>query len=635
MILIFISHDNLFYVSENNDNKELFITSNFFIKYNLDNINKTLYFEISHYETSYSLKSNIVEVIYNIIIYDEENKRVNPFGLAFYYDLHIFCNIKLLNDNIFIESFPNYHHDYNLICIENFQLSEKVQLGIKIYQNNNNINHLLYEYQYFCNNNSNFFKLGKKNNYKFDNFSLKNDYTNLIKEINGNNKTLTLKSSYIQKPCFYTITNRGNEDNKWIFKNIYNRYFCFCKGLDCETNKSTYIFQICKYNYYLTIIDNYRDLYKKTEYLLADFILSFFNDDDILPIFKRMIAHNISAHYMSPKNDLYSEFCSNNKRCNVIIKESYINGDFLEKYLELILKLKVTVAGADFPAINNIFYNIEYITSINIGHGVKFFKAFLYKDYTSPHKYNKLVLSPSQKIISVAKNYGWKDENIIKLCLPKWDKYYNVSPQMKENDKSIFVFFTWREINMTKNLKEISKLSISKFYINNILLLLNNSKLNNELNKKNITLFFGLHQNLMYLKDYINKNFNFIKIIKNEMISNCLLKSSLIISDFSSVIFDFIYQKKPVILYIPDYEDPEIKDVYTNNYYNLIKSVGNGTIHFENQFYNSQDVVDKIIFYINNNFQIENKLEKFYESFEFKCKKDNIQHFIDYIKNIK
>ena len=89
--------------------------------------------------------------------------------------------------------------------------------------------------------------------------------------------------------------------------------------------------------------------------------------------------------------------------------------------------------------------------------------------------------------------------------------------------------------------------------------------------------------------------YKFIKIIKNEMISNILIKSSLIVTDFSSVIFDFIYQKKPAIIYIPDYNDPKIKDLYSENYYNLIKSLGNGTIYFENKFDNINDAVDKII----------------------------------------
>ena len=448
------------------------------------------------------------------------------------------------------------------------------------------------------------------------------------------NKTLfTLKASYIKKPSFYTLSSRENDNNKWLFKNIYNNYFCFCKGLYCEREKIRNNFQECKYYYYLTIIDNFRNLFKKTEYLLADFILSFFNDDDILPIFKQMIKQNISAHYMTPKDDIYKEYCYSNKRCWVIIKENFINGDFLEKYLNLILRLKVTVAGADFYAINNLFYNIEYITSINIGHGVKFFKSFLYKDYTSPKKYNKLVLAPSSKIISVAKKYGWKDENIIKICLPKWDKYNNLIKLQNNQEKSIFIFFTWRDINSNKKNKNEGILQLSRYYVNNIIQLLNNIDLNYELRKHNITLYFGLHQNLMPIKQYIIRNFKFLKLIQNEMISDCLIKSSLIVTDFSSVVFDFIYQKKPIIIYIPDYEDPMIKDLYSENYYNLIKSLGNGTIPFENQFYNTKDVVNKIIFYINNNFKIEQKLENFFDSFEFKCEKNNIQIFIDYIKN--
>ena len=36
------------------------------------------------------------------------------------------------------------------------------------------------------------------------------------------------------------------------------------------------------------------------------------------------------------------------------------------------------------------------------------------------------------------------------------------------------------------------------------------------------------------------------------------MKSNLLITDFSSVTFDFIYQRKPIIIYIPDSEDLNI-----------------------------------------------------------------------------
>ena len=59
----------------------------------------------------------------------------------------------------------------------------------------------------------------------------------------------------------------------------------------------------------------------------------------------------------------------------------------------------------------------------------------------------------------------------------------------------------------------------------------------------------------------------------------------------------------------------------------------NGTIFFENKFFNLNEVINKIIYYINNNFNLEPKLLKFYDSFGFK-KGSNINNFINYLKNI-
>ena len=610
--------------------KESFNNETFTINFKNDNEMETIFLNISYYMNSYSLKHNIVEIIYSIKIFDKYKNLIKPFDLAFYYNLHLFCNFKTKNDFLEVESFPNTNNNTNFICTEYFNFGEIVKLGIKIYQKAYYYK-LIFQYHLFKNISENYLDLYYKNDSKFSSFMIDKEYNDLINEIKENKSKYTLKSSYIEKPTTHLKTSKEIEENNWIFKNIYNQYFCFCKGINCEKGNKINIFQRCKYFYYLTIIDKNRNLYEKTEYLLADFITSSFNSDDIFPIFREMINQNISAHYMTTIKEIYNQYCSD-KRCWRILTEEYIDGDFLEKYLNLILRLKATIAGADFPSINYLFYNIEYIVSINIGHGVKYFKSFLYKNYTSPNKYNKLVLAPSKKIISVAKEYGWKEENIIKICLPKWDKYYNRTINKTQLSKSIFIFFTFREGKEGKN---SNKIRVSQYYTNNILNLLSNSRLKDLLNKNNITLIFGLHPNLFELASHIRKNYNFVKIIETNMISKYLLESNLLITDFSSVTFDFIYQRKPVIIYIPDYEDPNIKDIYSENYYNLIKNLGNGTIYFENQFHNINDLVDKILFYIKSNFKLEREIEKFYDSFELNCKNNNINNFIDYLRKIK
>ena len=60
----------------------------------------------------------------------------------------------------------------------------------------------------------------------------------------------------------------------------------------------------------------------------------------------------------------------------------------------------------------------------------------------------------------------------------------------------------------------------------------------------------------------------------------------------------------------------------------------NGTIPFENVYFNIKETVDKIIYYIHNKFHLEEKLEIFYDSFSFK-KGNNIEKFVDYLKTLK
>ena len=186
--------------------------------------------------------------------------------------------------------------------------------------------------------------------------------------------------------------------------------------------------------------------------------------------------------------------------------------------------------------------------------------------------------------------------------------------------------FTWRNIKKNQ--------SISSYYFKNIRDLIENKKLHQELKKNKINLYFNIHH---LLSKYINKfkkkyeNNKNINFIEDNQISDCLSKIDLVITDFSSIIFDIIYRRKPYIIFVPDANDPLIKKIYKKNYYNLIKNIKN--LEFENKYYQLNDTINKIIFYIQNNFNLEPKLEKFYDSFKFK-EDDSINKFINYLKNL-
>ena len=312
-------------------------------------------------------------------------------------------------------------------------------------------------------------------------------------------------------------------------------------------------------------------------------------------------------------------------------KNSTINYNFLEKYFTLILKLKQVISnvGVNIDYINNLFFNIEYITYICVGHGVSFFKYYLYKDYYGPNNFDKLLIPNSEKLFSIPLKYGWKEENLIKLNLPRWDKFNveSISLNDKRNitSKSIFIMFTWRVIANHKK--------ISSYYINNIMNLINHEQLINNLLKHNLTLYFTLHHQLLNFKDKF-KSINSIEYIEENDIAECLSKTNLLITDYSSIIFDMIYRKKPYIIYIPDSDDKNIKTIYKKESYDIINKFQTNYFQFKNVYFDINSTINKIKYYIDNGFRLEPKLEDFYDEFEFK-KKNNTNEFINYILKLK
>ena len=125
---------------------------------------------------------------------------------------------------------------------------------------------------------------------------------------------------------------------------------------------------------------------------------------------------------------------------------------------------------------------------------------------------------------------------------------------------------------------------------------MNNKLIINEIKKNNITIIFSLHHMFERYRKKLNLTNSNIKFISQNQISDFLMKSSMIITDFSSIIFDIIYQRKPYIMFIPDGDDPNINFFYDYDYCNIINSLKNGTIYFENKYFKINQVINKIIF---------------------------------------
>ena len=95
-----------------------------------------------------------------------------------------------------------------------------------------------------------------------------------------------------------------------------------------------------------------------------------------------------------------------------------------------------------------------------------------------------------------------------------------------------------------------------------------------------------------------------------------------------------ICRKKPYIIYIPDANDPQIKSIYSNNYFKIIQLFKKNSFNFVNKFFDLRDAINKSIYYINNNFKLEEKIKKFYKNFAFK-NGNNTKKFIEYLEKLK
>ena len=148
--------------------------------------------------------------------------------------------------------------------------------------------------------------------------------------------------------------------------------------------------------------------------------------------------------------------------------------------------------------------------------------------------------------------------------------------------------------------------------------MLNNEKLLSKLREKDIKLNFFLHrefQKYIHLFETKSKNVKILSAKKCE-VQPLLMSASLLITDYSSVFFDFAYMKKPVLWYMFD-EDTYHQGHHNRGYFNEKDNILGKWSKTED------DLVDKIIDYIDNDFILTKKeiknIEKFFPYFDGKC----------------
>lgn len=193
----------------------------------------------------------------------------------------------------------------------------------------------------------------------------------------------------------------------------------------------------------------------------------------------------------------------------------------------------------------------------------------------------------------IKNNFGYDDSEIMLTGFTRWDVLEDKS---KEEEKKIFVMPTWRSWMDGIPEEEFIESDYYKQYRK----LLESRELNEILEKNDITLHFLLHPKFIAYSDKFTipgeriQTHQFGEIKINEM----LMESNLLITDYSSVSWEFFYMKKPVLFFQFDQND---YNRYQGSYIDLETGL------FGDSAANVDELLKYIQYYVDNNFSEKSK----------------------------
>lgn len=150
----------------------------------------------------------------------------------------------------------------------------------------------------------------------------------------------------------------------------------------------------------------------------------------------------------------------------------------------------------------------------------------------------------------VKENFNHKDGVVVYTGLARYDKLYLGKDEFK-NKKQVLLMPTWRTSLSRIEEKEFLKSD----YYNKYQQLLLSEELTNLLEKYGYELIFYPHYEIQKWIHNFKSKYDNVKIadMVHYDVQQLLINSSILITDYSSVFFDFAFLRKPIIFYQFDY----------------------------------------------------------------------------------
>lgn len=226
----------------------------------------------------------------------------------------------------------------------------------------------------------------------------------------------------------------------------------------------------------------------------------------------------------------------------------------------------------------------------------------------------KLIVTSTQleyeSLFDEGYNYG--DKVIQLLGLPRYDNLNN-----KGLKKQIVIMPSWR------NFLTDEKTLLESEYFKHFNSLVNNEKLINHAKEKGYEIVFKPHPELVKYLYLFDKN-DYVQFDEHKKYQVIFNESSLLVTDYSSIFFDFSYLKKPLIYY-----------QYGNDYH---YDSDNGYFQYDTMGFgpvidNEEELVNKLIEYMDNGCVMEDMYKERVDSFFKYNDHNNSKRCYDWIYN--
>lgn len=271
-------------------------------------------------------------------------------------------------------------------------------------------------------------------------------------------------------------------------------------------------------------------------------------EDNAYYLFKHIRKNKpqVTAYYILAKSSAHWKKVQKDK--NVVALYSL-------KHIYLLCKAKVLLSSDDIRYLAFPYFRykkfLQRTHNVFLQHGVTAYKRNTYTKKNYPY-FNQVICSGEKEKEIYIKENGFCESEVSVTGFSRFDNLIAQKNRDKKNIK-ILIAPTWR-----KWLQEGNQIQASKYFFVWKELLIN-SKLLDLLDKNHANVIFRPHFNMMPFIDEFTSNNKHVKISdKSEIPLQELIKEcDLLITDYSSIIFDFFFQNKPAVAYIFDEKEME------------------------------------------------------------------------------